>query len=578
MRPGLCFFINAFCVSLILSGCESNDEVAARNAPTPVASVPKVVDEPSTPADQPAPYSIPVAAAEGKLPLEPDMLNLRWKELSEYPKLSVICNLEHSAGHTPFLAFGFSGAKFQSECWDFASGTKVGEISDPGGISTSRSLAPDGRHIAFLDKSRQSIEVWSYETGRRLQTIRIEEGESRVTSFLLPTADRLITGLQRKIGEFKYETTLKLFDVLTGQLLKTVLPVENPPSPSSFAISDGGRYLAYLTSEGVLKVFESASLDSVASIPISPLEKALSGCAFSPDGKSLACMMSNASESKIYVASLTDGQVSEILLADNLSGNGPYVGPAIQWLPDQSGWVLNGQRIISSQLTRQVWAINFQGNTSANRRLILQQSMVAAGALKRSKTGQYDPPELVRATWPKHQIDSSIKSLSSDDGKASQIDVRVIVNTEKSRFGESGQTIENLRKTIQDGFDVAGLESPSFPGPLELHAFYSEDPGKKLYQKSNTSLLIADRKLGGRSVQSTSARVRFELRAPGKEEPIWKSELVSDPLVLVIEGTVDEKTVHDSALQHLFQLLRGHSYPFHISDELTLPGVSSVDL
>jgi hypothetical protein len=135
-----------------------------------------------------------------------------------------------------------------------------------------------------------------------------------------------------------------------------------------------------------------------------------------------------------------------------------------------------------------------------------------------------------------------------------------------------------LRKTIQDGFDVAGLESPSVPGPLELHAFYSEDPGKKLYQKSNTSLLIADRKLGGRSVQSTSARVRFELRAPGKEEPIWKSELVSDPLVLVIEGTVDEKTVHDSALQHLFQLLRGHSYPFHISDELTLPGVSSVDL
>ncbi|MFO0998958.1 MAG: WD40 repeat domain-containing protein [Planctomycetaceae bacterium] len=585
MRPGLCFLINAFCVSVILSGCESNDEVTdsndevtARNAPTPVASAPIVIDEPVTSAEQPAPASIPVAAAEGRFPLEPDMLNLSWKELSEYPKLPVVCNFEHSAGQTPFLAFGFSGAKFQSECWNFASGTKVGEISDPGGISTSRSLAPDGKHIAFLDKSRQSIEVWSYETGTRLQTIRIEEGESRVTGFLLPMADRLITGLQRKIGEFKYETTLKLFDVVTGQLLKTVLPVENPPSPSSFAISDGGRYLAYLTPEGMLQVFESASLDKIVSIPIRPPERALSGCAFSPDGKSLACMMSNATETKISVASLIDGQVSEILLAENLSGNAAYLGPAIQWLPDQSGWVLNGQRIVNSQLTRQVWAINFQGSTSGNRRMILQQSIVAAGTLKRSKNGQYEPPELVQATWPKNQIDTSISNLINDDGKASQIDVRVIVNTEKSRFDDSEQTTENVRKTIQDAFDAAGLESPNLHGPLELHAFYSEDPGQKLYRKGITSLLIADPKLGGRSFLSTSARVRFELRASGREEPIWKSELVSDPMVLVIEGTLDEKTVHDSARQHLYQLLRGYSYPFHIDDQLTLPGVSSFDL
>lgn len=578
MRPGLCCFVNAFCVSLILSGCESSDEDAAPNALIPAASAPMVNDEPVAPADQPAPASIPVAASDGKFPLEPDMLNLAWKELPEYPKLPVICNLEHSAGQTPFLAFGFSGAKFQSECWNFASGTKVGEISDPGGISASRSLAPDGRHIAFLDKSRQSVEVWSYETGRRLQTVRIEEGESRVTSFLLPTADRLITGSQRKIGEFKYETTLKLFDVLTGQLLKTVLPEENPPSPSSFAISDGGRYLAYLAPEGVLKVFESASLGMIVFIPIRPLERALSGCAFSPDGKSLACTMSNATETKISVASLIDGQVSEILLAENLSGNAPYLGPAIQWLPDHSGWVLNGQRIVNRQLTRQVWAINFQGSTSGNRRMILQHSIVAAGTLKRSKNGQYEPPELVRATWPKHQIDSSIKSLVSSKGQSSQIDVRVVVNTKKSRFGNSEQTTENVRKTIQGAFDAAGLESPSLHGPLELHAFYSEEPGQKLYRKGNTSLFIADPKLGGRSVQSTSARVRFELRSSGRDELIWKSELVSDPMVLVIEGSIDERTVHDSALQHLYQLLRGHSYPFHISDELTLPGASSIDL
>jgi hypothetical protein len=576
--------------SLLLSGCVS-DEPAATETPGPSTPPALEIAHDDTISelnpihgrrDGSAASQLPQAdAASGDFPLTADTLSLNWATPFELPLLPEVCNIQYSAGHTPFLAFGFPGATLQSECWDLSSGTRIGEIPEAEGIALRRSLSPDGRLIAFWLKGSETIEVWSYITGTRLQTIDVKEDGYPLSGILLASANHLITVSQRNVGQFQYENALKVFDVTTGQLLKTTPLSRENPSILSLAVSDGGRYLGYLRDDGVLEILESASLKSTARIPIRPLERAAAGCSFSADGTKLACMMSNASETKIYVASLQDGHVSEIVLPMNNLGLEPYQGPIVEWLPDQSGWVLFGQRIVSDKLRKQVWTLRCQGNVSANRRLTLQQSVLAVGSLKRGASGQFNPPELVQFQWPKAQIDASgiegsLEGKTANTAPLVHVDVSVTVGG--LRFGEVERTKEKLTAVIAEAVRVTGLKSSSLPANMQLGVNYQEAPGTKLYRREGSSLLIADSKLGGNGFQSTCAKMKFALRAPGSPESIWEAELVVDPIVVVIEGAVDEASIHAAVLKKTEQLLRTYGYPFYVDEQLTLPGESTHDL
>ncbi|MEZ6123553.1 MAG: WD40 repeat domain-containing protein [Planctomycetaceae bacterium] len=459
-----------------------------------------------------------------------------------------------------------------------ASGTKIGEIPNVGGSAIHRSLSTDGKHIAFLDRAGQSIEIWSYETGTRLQTIKVEEGSSRVSGFLLPTADRLITGTQQQVEKFRFRKSLKLFDTSSGTLLKTVPPDEDVPNTDSFTVSDGGRYLARLLSTGQLQLLESATLETAVTIPIPVLENGFSGTSFSPDGTEIACMMSNATETKIVTASLKDGRVTEIGLSENNSGTQPYDGPRIQWLPDQSGWILFGQRIVHRKIARQVWEMRFQGNTTSNRRLVLQKSVLAQSALKPAKNGKHDPPQLLQLDWPKETVETAGLKFGDTRSAASSADVEVVVQVDELRFGEVAETTEKIRSTLDEALRKTGLESPEPRAAMTLHANYSESRGKVLYRRGASPLLIADPKIGGPGVQSTAVLIKLKLMISGNDEPVWMSELKVDPIVLTVEGSSSEADVHDAVMNSVRQRLRGYSLPFFISDQLTLPGIRDNEL
>ena len=533
----------------------------------------------NTSQDLPSSAALPaLAPVEGMFPLAADTLQLNWTAPAQIPSLPLVCNFEYSAGHTPFLAFGFSGAKLKSECWDLSSGNRIGEIPDGAEISLDRSLSPDGRQIAFRLKGSDTIDIWSYETGTRLQTIDVKQDGFYFSGILLASADRLIARVQRGLGNFKYESVLKVFDITTGQLLNSTEVSQQTPPISSLAVSNGGRYLGYLSSYGVLEVWESASLQSVARIPIRTLERAFVGCSFSPDGTKLAGMMSNASETKIYVASLLDGSVSEILLPVSNRGLASYEGPELEWLPDQSGWVLFGQMIVNQKLRKQVWTIRCEGITRYTRRLTMQQAMLAQVTSKPGANGQYNPPELIPLEWPKNQVEALEADFRATASSTPLVHVDVSVTVGDLRFGEVTRIAERIQAVIAKAVRAIGLRSSSLPANMQLVVDYQESPGLQLYRREGSSLLIADAQLGGAAFRSTSVKMKFALQVPGSRESVWEAELVVDPTVMVIKGVIDEASIHAAVLEKTEQLLSGYGYPFYIDEKLTIPGESNYKL
>jgi len=101
---------------------------------------------------------------------------------------------------------------------------------------------------------------------------------------------------------------------------------------------------------------------------------------------------------KIFVASLLDGSVKQYTLDKSLrTGASQPNGPqAIEWLPDQSGWVIKGENVFSKTQGRVVWSNDF-GKEKFTRNIVLMDAILHPTKVK-DETGA-DQPVLKKLKW-----------------------------------------------------------------------------------------------------------------------------------------------------------------------------------
>ena len=584
MRPGAGICLTSL-IAILLPGCadvsqDKNQRGADSSVSTGVPDQPQnseqSIESDATQASRlQGPETTPLKG-EGRFPLVPDALATEWKQAVQLPTLPTVSIRAYSCAHNPFFAFGFRGPSHQSESWNLATGEKIGAITitDSTPNITTRSLSADGTRIAFWDNERKVIDIWSYESGKPVTQIPL----GRYATFLLASPDRILVSLTDKTGA-KSAFRLRLYDVNSGELL-----IEHPPVTDSSEVlfllsakvSSTGRYIASYDSQQGFRIFETDTLQRVATIPVKALPKSSGSCAFSHDGTRLAGLSSNADEAWLFVASLSDGSVRQLSFNEAVKVRRQHDvngTPPIEWLPDDSGWLFGGDTIVDAELEKCTWKFE-RGLANHTRSIIFPGTLVQPGSNydRATKTGGAVLWEL---KWPQQHIQSMVRSLQAGSPVELQPgdSISVTVDVGKLISGDVNDTAKAISESVKARLWAIGLKvAPGGDAPVLLSVRYSEAPGRLMRKdRSYLSAVPAGVTSGIRSVVAT---IELTMRHQGDNGPFWSRRAVEDPFVLSVRGRTDLQTIRESVFKKMQEQLRMYPIPYLVTESGELPGIT----
>jgi predicted Zn finger-like uncharacterized protein len=335
--------------------------------------------------------------------------------------------LIYPKGPSPFVVVGGNDVEAQHrEVWDLRTGTMVGKLGGKLEVARPIALSPDGAYFAcHTNPVPRTTDIWRVADATRLG--RIEDGKDipDVIEFVGPS--RIIIGSS-------YAKTLKVWDFLTGKLIATI---ETPEGfdKESFAPSPGMHYGALvIRSSAKLHVYDltNGRLMGMAEVPkdgnmtLDP-----EALAFSPDGKALTGLFGAGFANHVVTWDATTGKLESdhrYEQHDPFGRSFAYDSQVVEWLPDQSGWLLYDQAIVERKSGQIAWTLPFdkrQGFVEGSRRIAnLDRAVVVA----KGKGGQ----KALRVTpLPRAKIETAL-ALARGGGSAADAALPAVTAADRS--------------------------------------------------------------------------------------------------------------------------------------------------
>jgi len=144
-------------------------------------------------------------------------------------------------------------------------------------------ISPDGKYAVSgseneLDGDRDELKVWNIETGDKVISFAGQTGGVEAVAFY-PGGRFVASGGVERDGK----GTIKLWDIETGKLIRTITIQDDDLGVTSIAFTSDGKYLLSGTGNGPARLWETASGDYVRSF--SGHFQLINSVAISPDDK-----------------------------------------------------------------------------------------------------------------------------------------------------------------------------------------------------------------------------------------------------------------------------------------------------
>jgi WD40 repeat protein len=206
-------------------------------------------------------------------------------------------------------------------------------------------LSPDGKLYACAGGFRKEPSITLLElTSGQTQELAMPMKPDHL-EFLGP--DRLLT-----VAGF--DTIITVFDTKTGKALKTFRTSHRQAMP---AVSPGGNYVAVVEDQR-LNLYNLKTGDKAQTINIpkpQPFGYRCEALAFAPDGAMIGGLFKKANQWAVLAWKVDGGApvVEEVLELKQ-----PFFdGKRLQWSPDGSAWLVNGEVIVDSQSGKVLWKL-----------------------------------------------------------------------------------------------------------------------------------------------------------------------------------------------------------------------------
>lgn len=298
-------------------------------------------------------------------------------------------------------------------CHDIRSGRKIGQIEFEVGYLQHKALSPDGRAVAWFAPTPNSTIIISPLSGSKKTTeIDLNKQFASINYIAFAAPDRLVVGdsSDHKISVWDTKTQRKLHDIT----------IPHSVSPKQITMTRGGHYLAISPrGDDPIQFFDlrNGALAGTLTMPAietgSPLRPTVESIAFSLDGNELAAAYSAGTTSGIAIWGVVDGKNIRNHSFDRplyflYSGSG-YAGPALQYLPEDRGWLLYGRAVIDRGARGVAWVEPDVSGFSASQ---TQRQVLADGRIVALR-GTSGTTSLSAQPLPWHEIEEGTKVVAS---------------------------------------------------------------------------------------------------------------------------------------------------------------------
>lgn len=377
------------------------------------------------------PLSAPQASESPKVAdwsVQPDPAPPAWTVTEVSPTLNLDVNtiLNHVLfADGPFVLTDPNPGPHQKlSVWNLKDGQSSGAVPEQPNewylpLHTGAVLSGDGRHLAFQSRKEpfNRVRIVSTTDSTVVRDLAIEPAQ-RISEISFGPPGRLLLHAQpdaqqaerlvcvdyttgdvkwtlahkhservKQVHAPKWESTTDGQPVNIGSL--SWAAVHHPLGRGKFVMSPGRRYCLFVDATANIgmnsatfyevnpdyKVLDLATgtlagrftLPRQGSLASRRTLGLLDGIAFSPDGTKLAVLKSSRTHSSIDVLDVPTGKFGIPTLVPALPEATSYEGPRLEWLPDQSGWILDGSHMLDLATQRVVWVDRGVGDASDNR-------------------------------------------------------------------------------------------------------------------------------------------------------------------------------------------------------------------
>lgn len=432
--------------------------------------------------------------------------------------------------------------------YDIATSDEIAEL--PAELAEGKcAISPDGKRVAHVRNSNEAPVIYIYATENPAAApVRIESKDEpwRISLLKFLSNDRLIM----RAGNSQFT----VFNTATSQVLKQFNGVYN----DALAISDDGIYIATHDRGGSVMVYDTIKGRSVARMANQDNGRKLEmfwchGLAFSPDMAELAGLFGDG---QFVVWSAKGDIVSSEILADMGSGVGQ--SNTLSWLPDGSGWLVSGGKLLDRKTMTFVWLLEGRSRFRKFSRILDQDHVIV------QREHSFPEQELATIEIPWQQIRGALNQVDPEAGlllkKGDSISLKI--NIAQTRFADRQQVATQISEHITKRLTATGLALAGAQ-KLTLVVDYSEAEGKQ--RRVSSSMIPFGRpRSDDRQVMDTQITADIKLMLAGRTEPVWKTSLRGE-VGLIMEGEINETSIRKEAYESILRSFGRLSVPTRIS-------------
>jgi hypothetical protein len=460
---------------------------------------------------------------------------------------------------------GFGQPDGAARVFDAATGKQVGRTRE--GLPKDAeimALSQNGQRLALIRPDKAAwVEVYSLEAGNR-EAVWQFDSKPRADGWLIFTSTDEILTITKGIPN----SHIELRNVASGELVREIT-APGQIERKDTAVSPDGRQLGIFDSRArKVNVLDLSTGAAIAELPIPSGVSQCSCLTFSADGQELAGLFSSPPKTKVasWVPSRRE-MVFEWSSDNALSAAAKsYSGPALEWLPDRSAFLIRGHLILDRQSSRVVWMLKppTEDRFPQQRRWIDNDRLAFWAGTIKSRRLQIATLPWSRAARSLAALSRSESSLLQPGGSAS-----LHLRLGETRGGSANSVKNRLTQAIAKALaanDITVAENQ----PVVLEIAYQEREGQQLQELKlgRGSLPFGSGAApAGRSAQATRIVCELSLKRAVDSNVLWSDVIDIDPHALPVRGELTDESVREAALGLLSSRLEQQVLPFFVPQE-----------
>lgn len=301
-----------------------------------------------------------------------------------------------------------------AQIWNLYTRQKTGEIR--GNINLDQlMLSPDGKYLAGRVSAlgKTEVEVRSAGDDTPIRRIVVDDRFAllQLVDFLGP--EELLT-VKNDVMTQRWT----IWDIRTGKELRHFTDGQASFDGKSLAFSPGRRYVARAGNDGQIVLYDLRTTEVVGRLEAPPRKEFASwrcdGLAFAHDGSELAAVFAQPGKTHLRSWKIADGKVAadhefSTSLEQSIKGFTGYVGSAVEWLSDRSGWLVYGHLLIDYTTGGVIFSVpTMRGDSLPTpRRMIGPHHLVQL-------VGNFQKRDLQIVSLPREQIAAARKNAQQE--------------------------------------------------------------------------------------------------------------------------------------------------------------------